>query len=74
MTSANCDRTLERRVVVCAGTGCVANGAWEVKSALESACEQVGLTIAVSMHDEGTSDGVSLTKSGCQGFCQWDRS
>ncbi len=70
MTSANCDRTLERRVVVCAGTGCVANGAWEVKSALESACEQVGLTIAVSMHDEGTSDGVSLTKSGCQGFCQ----
>ena len=60
----------ERRVVVCAGTGCVANGSWDVKAAFEQSCAHAGLNVTVSMREENATGGVALTKSGCQGFCQ----
>ena len=60
-----------RRVVICAGTGCMANGAMKVFQALTDQARDQGLEldIALDFEQSGPRDGL-LTKSGCQGFCQ----
>lgn len=62
---------ITRRVVVCAGTGCIANGSLKVHSELKRVAEEKGLTVSVALdvHDCSPKD-VLATKSGCQGFCQ----
>jgi NADH-quinone oxidoreductase subunit F len=62
---------IKRRVIICAGTGCVANGALEIHDALVKEVENRKLNVVVELdkHDCGTSD-VFVSKSGCQGFCQ----
>ena len=61
----------KQRVIVCAGTGCIANGALEVYNSLLEAMEKQGLEASVSI-DESDNNNVEiqLSKSGCQGFCQ----
>jgi NADH-quinone oxidoreductase subunit F len=61
-----------RRVVICAGTGCVANGALKVSAAMEAALAKAGLPVAVELqHEAAVPEGaVHLSPSGCQGFCQ----
>jgi NADH-quinone oxidoreductase subunit F len=62
---------IARRVIICAGTGCVANGAWKVMKAFEEESAKAGITLHLQLRPEGQApDGVTLTKSGCQGFCQ----
>jgi NADH-quinone oxidoreductase subunit F len=65
---------VERRIVLCAGTGCVANGAFKVRDALVEKLQKVGLNTAIelNMHDDDEKDfaGTYVSKSGCQGFCQ----
>ncbi|HIQ63857.1 MAG TPA: 4Fe-4S binding protein [Candidatus Avichristensenella intestinipullorum] len=56
------------RVMVCAGTGCVANGSMEVFHRFEEVVADQGLSISVQL-DRRESDYV-LSRSGCQGFCQ----
>ena len=56
------------RVMVCAGTGCVANGSMEVFHRFEEVVADRGLSISVQL-DRRESDYV-LSRSGCQGFCQ----
>jgi NADH-quinone oxidoreductase subunit F len=60
-----------RRVVVCAGTGCMANGAMKVFEALvrEAADQGVDLAVDLDLEERRSRDGL-LTRSGCQGFCQ----
>ncbi|WP_373432576.1 NADH-ubiquinone oxidoreductase-F iron-sulfur binding region domain-containing protein [Geothrix sp. 21YS21S-2] len=61
----------KRRVVICAGTGCMANGAMKVLEALRNEAGDHGLSLDIELDFEETRnrDGL-LTKSGCQGFCQ----
>ena len=49
----------QTRISICAGTGCTASGALEVKQALEEAMAAEGLEIPVE-----------TTISGCRGFCE----
>lgn len=60
-----------RRVVICAGTGCMANGAMKVFQALraETGARGIDLIIDLDYEDPGPKDAL-LTRSGCQGFCQ----
>ncbi|BDU75434.1 NADH dehydrogenase [Mesoterricola sediminis] len=60
-----------RRIVVCAGTGCMANGAMKVLAALRDEAGAHGLDLETELRFEETRerDGL-LTRSGCQGFCQ----
>jgi NADH-quinone oxidoreductase subunit F len=60
--------SLSRRVVICAGTGCVANGSLKVYREFIAAIEKEGLPVAVELKEE--AKGVYVSKSGCQGFCQ----
>jgi NADH-quinone oxidoreductase subunit F len=60
-----------RRVVVCAGTGCMANGAMKVVEALVREAEAQGIDLALDLdlEERRGRDGL-LSRSGCQGFCQ----
>jgi NADH-quinone oxidoreductase subunit F len=60
---------VRQRVVICAGTGCMANGAMDVYKALVAELKQQRLDVAVELREEKEHD-VYVSKSGCQGFCQ----
>src|ERR1035438_8372916 len=59
-----------RRVIICAGTGCMANGAMKVFEQFKSEIASAGLKVILELRAEATSDEIRLSKSGCQGFCQ----
>jgi NADH-quinone oxidoreductase subunit F len=59
-----------RRVILCAGTGCVANGAWKVFAEFQTKLAESGSSATLTA-DHTVCDGhVHVSKSGCQGFCQ----
>ena len=60
-----------RRIVVCAGTGCIANGSLGVFEELKARIAAAGLSVEVvlDLHSQDEKD-VLMTTSGCQGFCQ----
>lgn len=62
-------RLEERRVIVCAGTACVANGALSLIDAFVKNITRAGINVRVDTHKEGKKD-LLLSKSGCHGFCQ----
>lgn len=61
-----------RRIVVCAGTGCVANGSLAVFQELTRRIASAGLPVVTCFEDEPVRKASvhHLSKSGCQGFCQ----
>jgi NADH-quinone oxidoreductase subunit F len=64
---------LTRRVVVCGGTGCVANGSLEVLDAFVREIEDRGLNAVAGLKAETepcAESGTLVSFSGCQGFCQ----
>jgi NADH-quinone oxidoreductase subunit F len=62
---------LTRRVIICAGTGCVAGGAMRVYHAFAEKIAAAGLPVVTQLKPEQSpADGIHLSHSGCQGFCQ----
>ena len=61
---------LRKRIVVCAGTGCVANGSLKVYDKLLKKLEDSGIKVVVELDKHDCSDSTYVSKSGCQGFCQ----
>lgn len=63
-----------RKIVICTGTGCIANGAMEVYSALMDKMRASGLEVVDNFEAldgvKKADHAVYLSKSGCQGFCQ----
>ena len=59
-----------RRVVVCAGTGCVAGGAYDVLQAFAQQIKAAGINVVTEFKPEQEPHDLRLHKSGCQGFCQ----
>lgn len=72
----NATKNAKRRIIICAGTGCVANGSLDVYRLLEEKIANAGLDVHISLKYEddhkvdGNSEFLHLSKSGCQGFCQ----
>jgi NADH-quinone oxidoreductase subunit F len=60
----------QNRVLVCAGTGCVANGSLKIYDALVKELSTRGVYIAVELMIEEKSSGTMVVKSGCHGFCE----
>jgi NADH-quinone oxidoreductase subunit F len=58
----------DRRVIVCAGTGCLVNGSLKVYQEFVQSARAAGLNAIVELKTEEA--GVFVSKSGCQGFCQ----
>ena len=61
---------ITRRIVICAGTGCVSAGALHVRDAFVRQLEAAGLDVVVELKTEEPKAGVAVAASGCQGFCQ----
>ncbi|NLJ60761.1 MAG: NADH-quinone oxidoreductase subunit NuoF [Firmicutes bacterium] len=73
------------RAMVCAGTGCLANGSLKVYGKLKELVSKKGLLIDLDMTEDAcgeahsgesaacgsdTPGGIGIAKSGCHGFCQ----
>ncbi|WP_428897789.1 NADH-quinone oxidoreductase subunit F/NADP-reducing hydrogenase subunit HndC [Parelusimicrobium proximum] len=58
---------VERRIIICGGTGCIAGGSLEVMEAFNTEFKKHNLPIFAEVTDG--CRGTYLSKSGCQGFC-----
>ncbi|KPU46008.1 NADP-reducing hydrogenase subunit HndC [Oxobacter pfennigii] len=63
-----CMSQYKARIIICAGTGCVANGSLEVYAKFLEVIKEKGLSVAVTTRKE-KADYI-ISESGCQGFCQ----
>ena len=60
----------KKKILVCAGTGCVAGGSLEIYAELVRLIEQSGIACAVSLEKEPHDQSIGVKKSGCHGFCE----
>jgi NADH-quinone oxidoreductase subunit F len=61
-------RNTKKRIIICAGSGCVANGSLNVHKKFVEEIEKKNLSVVCELKAE--EHDVHLSKSGCQGFCQ----
>ncbi|MFH1513459.1 MAG: NAD(P)H-dependent oxidoreductase subunit E, partial [Bacillota bacterium] len=61
-------KDIQKRIIVCAGTGCIAGGALKVIARFEELFKSRGLNVALTINKH--EDGYQVSGSGCQGFCQ----
>ncbi len=60
-----------KKILICAGTGCVAGGALEIYEHLKTKMEQLNVNCEVVLkEEEHNEEAVGLKKSGCHGFCE----
>lgn len=62
--------SVKRRLIICAGTGCIANGSLKLYEEMQKEVQKAGIEIAVELKAEDAREKTLLSKSGCQGFCQ----
>ncbi len=62
--------SVRRRIIICAGTGCVANGSLKLQKAFSEGIEAAGMDVVTELREESDGDRTHVSKSGCQGFCQ----
>lgn len=60
----------KKRILVCAGTGCVSGGSLEIFDRLTELMHEKNIPCTVELQEEPHSDTVGMKKSGCHGFCQ----
>ena len=59
-----------RKVLICAGTGCVAGGSMDIYNAIGEMLEERGLPFSVELAEEPHGEEIGLKQSGCHGFCE----
>jgi len=59
-----------QKIIICAGTGCVAGGSLNVYDKLRTLMENQNIHVAVELEEEPHDSTVGLKKSGCHGFCE----
>ncbi len=60
----------EQKVLICAGTGCVAGGSLDIYAKMQEIMKEKGLPYGVELQHEPQEHEVGLKKSGCHGFCE----
>lgn len=60
----------ERKILVCAGTGCVAGGSLDIYDELIRLIEEKGLKCSVQLEKDPHDKTIGIKKSGCHGFCE----
>ena len=56
------------KIIVCAGTGCVAGGSLKIYDRLRELLEEKGVNVAIELQVDPHDESVGLKKSGCHGF------
>ena len=60
----------DKKILVCAGTGCVAGGSLEIYAELARLTKENGLRCEVALEKEPHDHSIGIKKSGCHGFCE----
>ncbi len=60
----------ERKIIVCAGAGCVSKGALKIYDKFTEIMKAKGVNFTLQLAEEPHSDSVRLKESGCHGFCE----
>ncbi len=60
----------EKKILVCAGTGCVSSGSLDIFDRLRQLMQQRGVACSVELQKEPHEHTVGMKKSGCHGFCE----
>jgi NADH-quinone oxidoreductase subunit F len=60
----------QSKILVCAGTGCIASGSLAVYDELQRLMTEKGIPCSVELTKEPHQGTVGLKKSGCHGFCE----
>jgi len=67
----NKSKIIKRRVIICAGTGCVANGSLKIFEEFRRQIDIKGLNHIIDLSfEEEKKDPILISGSGCQVFCQ----
>jgi NADH-quinone oxidoreductase subunit F len=67
---AECLERERLRILVCAGTGCIANGSLKVYEELHRLVAESGALVDVALLDEHHDrEGNAVVQTGCRGFC-----
>ena len=62
-------QNVKRRIIICGGTGCVANGSLDVRDALAKELEKAGIDVILEVKAEDQKkEDTYISKSGCKGF------
>lgn len=64
------NREEKKKILVCAGTGCVSGGSLEIFDRLTKLMDEKNIPCSVELQEEPHGDTVGMKKSGCHGFCQ----
>ena len=64
-------KLINKRIIVCAGTGCLANGSLKIYEEFlkEFKKNKIEATVELDFEDNSSKDAL-ISKSGCQGFCE----
>ena len=60
----------KKKILVCAGTGCVSSGSLVIFDKLKELLENNGVNCEVELQKEPHDGSVGMKKSGCHGFCE----
>ena len=59
-----------KRILVCAGTGCVSSGSMQIFERLKALMEERSIPVSVELACEPHGESVGLKECGCHGFCE----
>lgn len=59
-----------KRILVCAGTGCVSSGSMQIFERLKALMEEKNIPVSVELAEEPHGESVGLKECGCHGFCE----
>ncbi len=60
----------KKRIIVCAGAGCVSKGALKIYDKFAEIMKQKGIDFSLELQKDPHDDTVRLKQSGCHGFCE----
>ncbi|SHH43561.1 NADH-quinone oxidoreductase subunit NuoF [Clostridium grantii] len=60
----------DKKIIICAGTGCVAGGALEIYDEFIKLMKEKNINCELSLEKEPHDKSVGVKKSGCHGFCE----
>ena len=58
------------KILICAGTGCMAGGAGEIYDELVRLMKEHNLNCDIKLEKEPHGESIGIKKSGCHGFCE----
>lgn len=60
----------QKRIIVCAGAGCVSKGALKIYDKFAELMKAKGIDFSLELQKDPHGDAIRLKESGCHGFCE----